>query len=402
MATKGIKVLIADNDPTERARIKEMLTREKDVELVEAVADGNECLSRALAQHPDVVILRSDLPGKKGIEIAENLYMDRPDIGLILMLSGGEDDDIWRQMVQAGINEFVTRPIDPQRLIGGIRKVVGIKRKFTGQTNGAREGNKKFIAVISARGGCGKTFLAANLAVAFSRQFPKVALADFTLTGGDAGMLLDLKPQRTLKDLFAVFGGLDSDVLDSMLARHSSGVALLSSPMSGGETLRIVKSNADKACELLHQDYDVTVADTDHANSELTQLAIKHADTVVVVTGADLPRLKSTKTHLQELTSRVPAERIKIVLNRYSTAKEINPSEAEAILEAPIVAHLPHDSILVTTSINHGRPLVQSHPGKPLSEAIMQLAALLHSPSAPIPATSAGRGGWRTFFNLTH
>lgn len=121
---KGIKVLIGDNDVAERTRIKEVLNRESDIQVVEMVGDGVECLNRALALHPDVVILRSDLPNKKGLEIAEQLYMDRPDIGLILLLSGSENEDIWRQMVLAGINEYVTRPIDPQRLINGIRKVV--------------------------------------------------------------------------------------------------------------------------------------------------------------------------------------------------------------------------------------------------------------------------------------
>jgi len=396
---KGIRVLLANNDQTERTRIREILAREKDIELLEPVADGNECLSRALSQHPDIVILRSDLPGRKGIEVAENLYMDRPDIGLILLLSGNETDDIWRQMVLAGINEYVTRPIDSQRLVAGIRKVAGIKRKFTGQTNGSRESGKKFITVTSARGGCGKTFLAANLAVTFARQGPKVVLADFALNGGDASMFLDVVPQRTLKDLFGVFGGLDADVLESMLQRHSTGLALLSSPLNGFDSLKILKANAEKACELLHQEYDVTIVDTDQPTSELAQLACKRSDLVVVVSGVDLPRLKSTKFFLRELSTRVASEKIKVVLSRHSMAKEITDTEAEAIIESPVAARLPNDSALVTASINRGEPIVIANANKPLSEAIIQFAALLHAPTAPAP--TSGRGGLRRFFNLT-
>src|ERR1051326_2383931 len=271
---KAIKVLIADSDVAERGRIKEILARESDIQVMDIVDDGNECLSRALAQHPDVVILRSDLPGQKGIQVAERLYMDRPDIGLILLLAGNEDEDIWRQMVLAGINEYVTRPIDPQRLVAGLRKVVGIKRKFTSQSNGAREGGRKFITITSARGGCGRTFLATNLAVILARQSAKTVLADFSLTGGDAGMFLDLIPQRTLKDLFAVFGGVDSDVLESMLTKHGSGLSVLSSPMNSFENLRIAKANAERAFELLRQDFELVIVDTEHPNAETTQLEV--------------------------------------------------------------------------------------------------------------------------------
>lgn len=397
---KAIKVLIADSDVSERGRIKEILTRENDIQVTDVVGDGNECLTRSLAQHPDVVILRSDLPGQKGIQVAERLYMERPDIGLILLLSGTEDEDIWRQMVLAGINEYVTRPIDPQRLVTGLRKVVGIKRKFTSHSNGSRDGSRRLITVTAARGGCGKTFLATNLAVTFARQSAKSVLADFSLTGGDAGMLLDLIPQRTLKDLFAVFGGVDSDVLESMLAKHASGLSVLSSPMNSFETLRIAKANAEKVFELLRQDFEIVVVDTDQPESETSQLALKYSDLVLVLTGADLPRLKSTKFFLRDLASRVTAEKIKVVLNRYSAARDISDSEAQAIIESPIVAHLPHDSSLVASSINRGQPVVLSHPGKAISEAIAELAAQLYSPASAPAAVTSGRGGFRKFFNM--
>ncbi|MSR64371.1 MAG: CobQ/CobB/MinD/ParA nucleotide binding domain-containing protein [Verrucomicrobiae bacterium] len=396
---KAIKVLIADSDVAERGRIKDILTRESDIQVMDVVEDGNECLSRALAQNPDIVILRSDLPGQKGMQVAERLYMDRPDIGLILLLDGNEDEDIWRQMVLAGINEYVTRPIDPQRLVAGLRKVVGIKRKFTVQSNGASNGGRKFITITSARGGCGKTFLATNLAVILARQAAKTVLADFSLTGGDAGMFLDIIPQRTLKDLFAVFGGVDADVLESMLTKHSSGLSVLSSPMNSFESLRIAKANAERAFELMRQDFELTIVDTEHPDSETTQLALKYSDIVVVVTGGDLPRLKSTKFFVRDLAGKVPADKIKVVLNRYSAAKEISDSDAQAIIESPIIAHLPHDISLVASSINRGQPVVMTHPNKAISEAVMELAAQFYTP-ANSPVVAAGRGGFRKFFNM--
>lgn len=397
---KGIKVLIGDNDVAERTRIREVLNREADIQVVEMVGDGVECQNRALALHPDVVILRSDLPNKKGLEIAEQLYMDRPDIGLILLLSGSENEDIWRQMVLAGINEYVTRPIDPQRLINGIRKVVGIKRKFSAQSNGSREGARKVITVASARGGCGKTFLASNLAVIFSRQSAKTVLADFTLTGGDAGMFLDVIPQRTLKDLFAVYGGVDADVLESMVTRHSSGLAVLSSPLNSFEPLKVSKNAVERVCGLLHQEYEICVVDTDSPSTEITQVAINHSDFVVVVSGADLPRLKSTKFFIRDLTGRIPEEKVKVVLNRYSAAKDISNAEAQSVLEFPVLATLPHDSALVSSSINHGQPLALSQPGKSISETIQQVASALYTPAAATAAAPGVRTGLRRFFHI--
>lgn len=212
-------------------------------------------------------------------------------------------------------------------------------------------------------------------------------------------MFLDLIPQRTLKDLFAVFGGLDSDVLESMLTRHTSGLALLSSPMNSFESPKILKANVEKMYELLCQEYEVVVVDTDQPNAEITQLAFKLSDLVVVMTGADLPRLKSTKFFISDLTGKVSADKIKIVLNRYSAAKEISNAEAQSIIEFPIAAYLPHDGSQVASSINQGKPLILTHANKPISEAIAQFAAQLYAPSSQTAVPVGGRSGFRKLFN---
>src|SRR5690242_9926800 len=57
----------------------------------------------------------------------------------------------------------------------------------------------KVYTLFGPRGGCGKTTLAVNLAVALARQHPgQVCLVDLSLTFGHCAMTLDVPPKRSL------------------------------------------------------------------------------------------------------------------------------------------------------------------------------------------------------------
>ena len=240
-----INVIIAENELSEREKLKSQLAGEQDIQIVGEARDGKECLELVTRHRPDIVLIKEDLPVLNGLAAAEQITSELPEVGAILILTGSEGQEVWHKMLRAGIKEFVTRPLTADRLLEEVRKVASIQAKAAKRAGVASptpavaaEGPKRQVVTVTGpRGGCGKTVIAANLAVALARVSEKIALVDLNLWGGDIAMLLDVTPKRTLGDLLPGFGGIDYDVVDSVMSKHSSGVSVLAAPDDLGPTM---------------------------------------------------------------------------------------------------------------------------------------------------------------------
>jgi pilus assembly protein CpaE len=399
---ESITVIIAENESGEREKIKGLLGGEKDIQVVGEARDGKECLDLVGRQRPNVVLIKEDLPVVNGLTAAEQITTEMPDVGVILILSGSEGEEVWHKMLRAGIKEFITRPLTADRLLEEVRKVATMqaktaKRVATASVVDAKGPKRQIITVTGPRGGCGKTVIAANLAVSLADASEKVALVDLNLWGGDVAMLLDVTPKRTLGDLLPGFGGIDYDVVDSVMNKHSSGVSVLAAPLTGtfdGSTLS--RYMVQSILEALREHYEFTVVDTGYANLESTLAAMDYSDLILVVVGMDLPRLRDGKLYLKNLlAANYPKEKIRVVINRAGNSKEISASEVETILEFPVIAQIPNDDMLVGSSVNLGQTFVTSNPNKPVSKAILNLV------QSVVPAAVGGgkkrTGRWFSF-----
>jgi pilus assembly protein CpaE len=399
-----ITVIIAENELTEREKLKGQLANEQDIEVIGEARDGKECLELVKRHQPAVVIIKEDLPIVNGLTVAEQLSSEMPGVGVILILTGSEGQEVWHKMLRAGIKEFLTRPFPVDRLLEEVRKVHGIQSKAAKRVTAAApsapvepEGPKRRVITITGpRGGCGKTVIAANLAVALAGVSEKVALVDLNLWGGDVAMLLDVSPKRTLGDLLPGFGGIDYDVVDSVMSKHASGVSVLAAPLTGtfdGSTLS--RYMVQSILEALRENYEYTVIDTGYANLESTLAAMDYSDLILVVVGMDLPRLRDGKLYLKNLlAANYPKEKIRVIVNRSTNSKEISASEVETILEFPVTTQIPSDDALVGSSVNLGQAFVSSSPGKPVSKAILALAETV----SPMATSAKKRSGkWFSF-----
>ena len=402
---ESITVIIAENELNEREKIKGLLGGEKDIEVVGEARDGKECLELVSRERPNVVLIREDLPVVNGLTAAEQIAGEMPEVGVILLLSGSEGEEVWHKMLRAGIKEFITRPFTADRVLEEVRKVAAIQAKVAKRTTTAtpasttepKGAKRQIVTVTGPRGGCGKTVIAANLAVALASASEKVALVDLNLWGGDVAMLLDITPKRTLGDLLPGFGGIDYDVVDSVMNKHPSGVSVLAAPLTGtfdGSTLS--RYMVQSILEALREHYEFTVVDTGYANLESTLAAMDYSDLILVVVGMDLPRLRDGKLYLKNLmAANYPKEKIRVIVNRAGNSKEISSSEVETILEFPVTAQIPSDDMLVGSSVNLGQAVVVSSPNKPVSKAIFGLAEKM-GPMA-IAAGKKRSGRWFSF-----
>jgi two-component system, LytTR family, response regulator len=76
----AVRVLIADDEAPARARLRQMLAGEQDIEIAGEAESGAEAMRMALDLAPDVLLLDIQMPGSNGIEVAASLPKPRPRV----------------------------------------------------------------------------------------------------------------------------------------------------------------------------------------------------------------------------------------------------------------------------------------------------------------------------------
>ncbi len=116
-------ILIADDDDDIRELVKYNL--EKEGYRVQIAKDGLDCLEKIRLKRPDLILLDVMMPGMDGIEVCENLKSDESlnDI-LICFLTARSEDYSQIAGLEAGGDDYVTKPIKPKVLLSRISAIL--------------------------------------------------------------------------------------------------------------------------------------------------------------------------------------------------------------------------------------------------------------------------------------
>jgi DNA-binding response OmpR family regulator len=117
------RVLIADDDPL-GAELLEAYLGECDYELRTA-SDGEQTLQLVASWKPDLVLLDVMMPRISGFEVCKRLRSDPAtrDIGILMITALDQPSDRERA-VDAGTDDFVSKPINKTELLLRVRALL--------------------------------------------------------------------------------------------------------------------------------------------------------------------------------------------------------------------------------------------------------------------------------------
>ncbi len=122
------KVLVIDDDPV----IVELLRVNFEIEGFEVVGagDGPEGLARAASEQPDLILSDIMMPRMDGMEVLARLRKDPAtrDIPVILLSAKAQSAEV-EQGMEAGADDYVTKPFDPLELIDRVNAVLSRARR---------------------------------------------------------------------------------------------------------------------------------------------------------------------------------------------------------------------------------------------------------------------------------
>src|SRR5215210_2685320 len=229
------------------------------------------------------VVLGPNVDLTSALSLASSMRVARPSVGVILVRRR-VDTSVLADSLRAGVFEVVEER-DIAALTSAVRRseeLARARRETLGGTVTEPEGPSTrgtLVTVFSAKGGCGKTTVATNLAAALADDGRReVCLVDLDLSFGDVAIALQLFPAHTIADAVPLASSLDAQGLASLLTPHSAGLTTLVAPLEPGHAESIPASLVTAILTLLREQFDYVVVDTPPAFDDHVLAAFDQSD----------------------------------------------------------------------------------------------------------------------------
>jgi pilus assembly protein CpaE len=244
------------------------------------------------------------------------------------------------------------------------------------------------MAFVGAKGGCGATTAAVNVAAALCGM-PKggagrsVILLDLDAPGGDAAAMLRLEPSYSLADLAANIHRLDLSLLTSMTMRHASGLHILAAANEGARPGPVGEEQLAAIVAFLRDHFDDVVL-AGGALDRSHVAAVSQAHLVHLVTTLDFLSLRRAKTIMARLRDLcVSGETVRVVVNRLDRTPDLKLGDVRQALGEPVAWTIPLDAATVEHAVNEGVPFATSGRGRIQAAYAKYVEGLGNGPQGP-------------------
>ncbi len=225
-----------------------------------------------------------------------------------------------------------------------------------------------------------------------------VAIVDMDFCGGQVATYLDLMPSFTLGDLAESSETLDPRMLERVLIKHSSGLAVIARPtaLSQGELLHTDQNHQwiTAVISTLTDMYDYVILDGLNPCAQADLELLRLADNILLVMNLLVPSIRNAYRMLEDMTQRhglgggnpsaaalsaeSPLDPILLIINRLGRESSyLRIQDIEKTLQHKIFAQIPDDWRTVSRSINAGDPLALYAPNSKIRTNLIDMAIRL-------------------------
>ena len=181
-----------------------------------------DALRRHLDTHlgEDAVVVGASVDMESALDLAAGMRVSRPSLGVVVVRRR-VDTSVLADALRSGVRE-----VCEERDLAGINAAVARVKQLAQSLRetvpgsalpGEDQDHGILVTVFSAKGGCGKTTLSTNLAVALTEGGRnRVCLVDLDLSFGDVAIALQLFPAHTIADAVSLGEGLDVAAVESL------------------------------------------------------------------------------------------------------------------------------------------------------------------------------------------
>lgn len=367
-----IKFMILNADESFGLELRTMLLRLDGAKIV-AEVDEPALLVQAVAQFPiDILVVHLDPQPEALLPTIGEVIAAHSALPVFAISSCAEGPLILKVM-RLGVKEFLPKPIDEHALAEAIGRI-DVQRSESNEQG-------RLISVIGTAGGVGATMLATNLAVELAELATRdVTVVDLDYRFGQAATLLDMEPNHTLADLCGGADHLDPSVVARAMAKHSSGINVLSRPNHFAEADSMTAASCVGVLTALLNMNEYVVSDGPTRFDLGAKSILALSDVNLLVVQLLVPCVRSALRILDNMRSNgYNLDRTKLVCNRVGRdSGHLTVSHVSETLGLDVYATIPDEWAVVSGAINLGEPLSTHGPKSKVRAAIQEIAARLY------------------------
>src|SRR5262245_11399850 len=250
--------------------------------------DDNTFLESIGPAGPDVCLVDFDKDSSKAFRISEHIHQDSPDTAIFAVSSDARPDVIIQAM-RSGCREYLFKPLVRDQLLQAITRAGGRRRERRERSN------TQIMTFIGAKGGCGVTTIATQLAALLaSSGSKKTLMLDLHPSLGDAALYLGFTNSKYhAYELMENTDRLDAELLQSIALHHSSGLDILPAPNDFENTRHAGAGAISQMFNFLRLSYEFILIDIPAGLNEYTDKVISHSDQLYIVTVAEVSALRN-------------------------------------------------------------------------------------------------------------
>jgi len=279
----------------------------------------------------------------------------------VVAIGGVNDINLYREMVEVGVSEYLVKPIDEKTLLGAFSR---LHDKPATRAPEPVAGRRSLIAVMGARGGVGTSTVALNAAwLIAEEQKRRVTLLDLDLQCGTLALALDIEPTRGLREALEHPNRIDALFISSASVKLGERLTVMAAEEAVDQDIHYDPPALDRLIHALHEQSDCIVVDLPRSAAGARTRILAAATAVVIVTDLTLPALRDSIRLLTLTRQLAPEARIVVLANRTEGRQNNVPrKEFERALGHPIDRILLEDGKAAAAAANSGKPLAAASP----------------------------------------
>jgi pilus assembly protein CpaE len=318
-------------------------------------------LAELLEADPDAVIVDLDTDPERALDVVENICSANSSV-TVMVHSARPDSELLVRCMRAGAREFLTEPVHPNAVAEALVRSSARRDEARRQ----KRATGKLLVFAGAKGGSGVTTIASNFAVALANTLgnqagSKVALVDLDLRLGDVALTLGLTTKFTALDALENTRRLDSDFLSALLAKHTSGLAVLAAP-DAIPAVEAPKEAIEKLLAVVREDFAYVVVDAGSRPGEMHDALFEMANAVYLVTQVSVAELRNANRFVSRYFNGAEDGKLEIILNRFQARHlEIDESAITKALTRPAKWKIANDFQAARRALNAGVALASEN-----------------------------------------
>ena len=323
-------------------------------------------LPHTLGEQFDVVIIDMDCDPDYVFDLVGRICSSSS--ASVMVYSADADVRQAVRFMRAGAREYFTLPLVPAEVAGALTRasITQPAPVHVPKTAG------QIFAFIGAKGGCGVTSIAANFAVAVAIESNQsTLLIDLGQPLGDAAINLGMTSNYSTANALRDHSRLDGSFLNSLLAKHSSGLSVLAAPSEFPKDQPPIDA-FDKLIAVARQNFNYVVVDAGSRIDLMDSSLFEDSSVVYLITQVGITELRNSNRLISQYFA-LRGRSLQIVLNRYTPNTLLfDDSQVTKALTRPAHWKIPDDYSTARRTQNTATAIALED--SPISQAIKQMA----------------------------